>query len=124
MRAVHPMAKTPLPADQEMRQLNVKVPPEDANFVQEVLRPALGFPYNAEAVREVISQLRTWFRLPVYVVDVLKKDAEAQKLHILDYLQMLLHKRYEDLAAEGRERGTPSPRASAASPASSKSAKR
>ena len=118
MRAVHEMAKTPLPADQEMRQLNVKVPPEDANFVQEVLRPALGFPYNAEAVREVISQLRTWFRLPVYVVDVLKKDAESQKLHILDYLQMLLHKRYEDLAAEGRERGTVSPRASCLPPPS------
>ena len=124
MRAVHEMAKTPLPADQEMRQLNVKVPPEDANFVQEVLRPALGFPYNAEAVREVISQLRTWFRLPVYVVDVLKKDAESQKLHILDYLQMLLHKRYEDLAAEGRERGSGAPRASSASPTSSKSTKR
>jgi hypothetical protein len=124
MRAVLEMAKTPLPADQEMRQLNVKVPPEDANFVQEVLRPALGFPYNAEAVREVISQLRTWFRLPVYLVDVLKKDADAQKLHILDYLQMLLHKRYEDLAAEGRERGSAAPRASSASPTSSKSTKR
>lgn len=115
------MAKTPLPADQEMRQLNVKVPPEDANFVQEVLRPQLGFPYNAEAVREVISQLRTWFRLPVYVVDVLKKDAEAQKLHILDYLQMLLHKRYEDLAAEGRAAGSRTP---SASPTASKSGKR
>src|SRR5450631_4658290 len=121
MRAVHEMAKTPLPADQEMRQLNVKVPPEDANYVQEVLRPQLGFPYNAEAVREVISQLRTWFRLPSYVVDVLKRDAEAQKLHILDYLQMLLHKRYEDLAAEGRERGASAPRGSSATPTPSKS---
>ena len=104
-----PMAKTPMPADQEMRQLNVKVPPEDAHFVQEVLRPALGFPYNAEAVREVISQLRTWFRLPAYVVERLKKDAAAQKLHFLDYLQMLLHKRYEELAAEDRQRGAASP---------------
>ncbi len=107
-----------------MRQLNVKVPPEDANFVQEVLRPQLGFPYNAEAVREVISQLRTWFRLPGYVVDVLKKDADAHKLHILDYLQMLLHKRYEDLAAEGRERGPSASRASAPSATPSKSGRR
>ncbi len=121
MGAVHAMAKTPLPADQEMRQLNVKVPPEDANFVQEVLRPQLGFPYNAEAVREVISQLRTWFRLPSYVVDVLKKDAESQKLHILDYLQMLLHKRYEDLATEGRERPPPRP---SSTPSSSKAGRR
>ncbi|MGO9829686.1 MAG: hypothetical protein ACLPJH_06060 [Myxococcaceae bacterium] len=122
MSAVHEMAKTPLPADQEMRQLNVKVPPEDANFVQEVLRPQLGFPYNAEAVREVISQLRTWFRLPSYVVDVLKRDAESQKLHILNYLQMLLHKRYEDLAQEGRER--PPPRTATPPPSPSKSGRR
>ena len=99
------MAKTPMPADQEMRQLNVKVPPEDAHFVQEVLRPALGFPYNAEAVREVISQLRTWFRLPAYVVDLLKRDAAAQGLNILQYLQMLLHRRYEELAAGERGHG-------------------
>ena len=121
MCGVEEMAKTPLPADQEMRQLNVKVPPEDANFVQEVLRPQLGFPYNAEAVREVISQLRTWFRLPSYVVEVLKKDAEAQKLHVLDYLQMLLHKRYEELAAEGR---APSSRGSTPSSTPSKSGRR
>jgi hypothetical protein len=118
MGAVHEMAKTPLPADQEMRQLNVKVPPEDANYVQEVLRPQLGFPYNAEAVREVISQLRTWFRLPGYVVEVLKKDADAQGLHILDYLQMLMHKRYESLAAEGRERASTAPRGSTPTPSS------
>jgi hypothetical protein len=124
MGVVYEMAKTPLPADQEMRQLNVKVPPEDANFVQEVLRPQLGFPYNAEAVREVISQLRTWFRLPVYVVDVLKKDADTQKLHILDYIQMLMHKRYEDLAAEGRERGSTAPRATAPPSATTKSGRR
>ncbi len=99
------MAKTPMPADQEMRQLNVKVPPEDAHFVQEVLRPALGFPYNAEAVREVISQLRTWFRLPAYVVELLRRDAAAQGLNILEYLQMLLHRRYEELAKGERPQG-------------------
>ena len=116
------MTKSRVSADQEMRQLNLKVPAEDSEFVQQVLRPQLGFPYNAEAVREVISQLRTWFRLPSYVVDVLKKDAEAQKLHILNYLQMLLHKRYEELAAEGRER--PPPRTSTPSSTPSKSGRR
>jgi hypothetical protein len=99
------MAKTPMPVDQEMRQLNVKVPPEDAHFVQEVLRPTLGFPYNAEAVREVISQLRTWFRLPAYVVELLQRDAAALGLNILQYLQMLLHRRYEELAAGEQQRG-------------------
>jgi hypothetical protein len=95
------LTKSPIPADQEMRQLNVKVPPEDSEYVQEVLRPQLGFPYNAEAVREVISQLRTWFNLPAYVVEALKNNAETEGLHTLDYLQMLLLKRYESLVAEG-----------------------
>lgn len=66
-----------------------------------MLRPRLGVAYNAEAIREVISQLRTWFRLPANVAEALKKDADAHQLHTLDYLQMLLHKRYESLAAEG-----------------------
>lgn len=72
-------------------------------------------------MRQVLAQLRTWFRLPAYVVDRLKKDAAAQKLHLLEYLQMLLHKRYEELVAEDREVRTPgtqgpAPRATAPKP--------
>jgi hypothetical protein len=94
------MAKSRVTADQGMRQLNVKLAPEDSEFVQAVLRPWLGVAYNAEAVREVISQLRTWFRLPANVVEALKQDADAHEPHSIDYLQMLLHKRYESLSAE------------------------
>ena len=61
------MAKSRITDEQGMRQLNVKLPPEDSEFVQNVLRPQLNVPYNADALREVISQLRTWFRLPAYV---------------------------------------------------------
>jgi hypothetical protein len=82
---------------------------EDLYFLQEELKPAFGVSYNAEAMRQLLAQLRTWFRLPAYVVDRLKKDAASQKLHLLDYLQMLLHKRYEELAGEDRQRGTPAP---------------
>jgi predicted DNA binding CopG/RHH family protein len=104
------MGKTPLPQDEALQPLNVKVPSEDMYFLQEELKPALGVSYNAEAMRQVLVQLRTWFRLPAYVVDRLKKDASAQKLHLLEYLQMLLHKRYEELMAQERERGpTPHP---------------
>lgn len=92
-----PMPKTSLSAEHEMRQLNVKLAPEDASFVQEGLRQQLGVPYNAEAVREVIAQLRIWFRLPAYVVARLKWDADVQKLHLVAYLQMLLLRRYEEL---------------------------
>jgi hypothetical protein len=77
--------------------LNVKVPSEDLYFVQEVLKPALGVSYNAEAVREVLVQLRTCFRLPQYVVDVLGAEMKAKKLNILGYVQELLLRRYETL---------------------------
>jgi hypothetical protein len=95
------MRKSRITDEQGMRQLNVKLPREDSEFLQEVLRPQLNLPYNAEAVRELISQLRTWFRLPAYVVEALKKDADAQRLHTLGYLQMLLHKRYHLLVSGG-----------------------
>jgi hypothetical protein len=91
--------KSRVTADQEMRQLNVKLAREDSEFVQDVLRPQLGLPYNAEAVRELIARLRTWFYLPVPVVRTLEKDAELHIVHIVAYLQMLLHQRYESLVA-------------------------
>ena len=84
------MGRTPLPKDEALQPLNVKVPSEDLYFVQEILKPALGVSYNAEAVREVLVQLRTCFRLPQYVVDVLEAEMKAKKLNILGYVQELL----------------------------------
>ena len=91
------MGRTPLPKDEALQPLNVKVPSEDLYFVQEVLRPMLGVSYNAEAVREVLVQLRTCFRLPRYVVDVLDAKMKAKKVNILGYVQELLLRRYETL---------------------------
>ena len=45
------MGRTPLPKDEALQPLNVKVPSEDLSFVQEVLKPAMGVSYNADAVR-------------------------------------------------------------------------
>ena len=89
------VGRTPLPKDEALQPLNAKVPSEDLYFVQEVLKPALGVSYNAEAVREVLVQLRTCFRLPKYVVDVLEEEMKAKKLNILGYVQELLLRRYE-----------------------------
>ena len=91
------VGRTPLPKEEALQPLNVKVPSEDLYFVQEVLKPALGVSYNAEAVREVLVQLRTCFRLPQYVVDVLEAEMKARKLNILGYVQELLLRRYESL---------------------------
>jgi len=91
------MGRTPLPKDEALQPLNVKVPSEDLYFVQEVLKPALGASYSAEAVREVLVQFRTCFRLPRYVVDVLEAEMKARKLNILGYVQELLLRRYEEI---------------------------
>jgi len=91
------IGRTPLPEDEALKPLNVKVPSEDLYFVQEVLKPALGVSYNAEAVREVLVQLRTCFRLPRYVVEALEAEMKAKKLNILGYVQELLLRRYEAL---------------------------
>jgi hypothetical protein len=99
------MAKTPIPPEQETRQLNVKLAPEDLDYLQRILRPALGLPYDAETVREVTARLRTWFRLPAHVSSVLKTDADCRELHLLTYLQMVLHRRYEELS-DGGEYGS------------------
>jgi hypothetical protein len=99
------MAKTPIPPEQETRQLNVKLAPEDLDYLQRILRPALGLPYDAETVREVIARLRTWFRLPAHVSTPLKKDADSRELHLLTFLQMLLHRRYEELSDGGGHGG-------------------
>jgi hypothetical protein len=96
------VGRTPLPKDEALQPLNVKVPSEDLYFVQEVLRPALGVSYSAEAVREVLVQLRTCFRLPQSVVEVLEADRKARKLHLLGYLQELLLQRYEAIRDQAR----------------------
>jgi hypothetical protein len=97
------VGRTPLPKDEALQPLNVKVPSEDLYFVQQVLRPALGVSYNAEAVRELLVQLRTCFRLPRYVVDVLEAEMKAKQVNILGYVQELLLRRYEAI----RDRPTP-----------------
>lgn len=72
-------------ADQEMRQFNVKLAPEGSEFVQDVLRPQLGLPYNngEAAPRTECSAPHTWFYLPVPAVRALEQDAELHKVHIL-----------------------------------------
>jgi hypothetical protein len=62
--------------------------------------PALGVSYNAEAVREILVQLRTFFRLPQSVVAILERDMKSKRLSVLGYVQELLLRRYEALRDE------------------------
>jgi hypothetical protein len=93
------MGRRPLAPEQQPSLLQMRMPPVDAEYAHEVLRPQLGARYTAEAVRQVLFMLRTWFHLPAHVVEVFKRDARRQRLHLLAYLQMLLHRRHEELSA-------------------------
>ena len=42
-----------------------------------------------------LVQIRTCFRLPQYVVDLLEAEMKAKKLNSLGYVQELLLRRYE-----------------------------
>ena len=83
-------------AERSELQLHIPLVQEDTFFVQEELRSAIGAPYNAAAVVDVLSRFRTWFHLPHHVVGALKRDAGSQ--HLVSYLQTLLHRRYEQLS--------------------------
>jgi len=101
------MGRRPLAPEQQPWLLQMRMPPVDAEYAHEVLRPELGAPYTAEAIRQVLFMLRTWFHLPAPVVEVLKRDARRQTLHVLAYLKVLLHRRYEELSMVSARRRRP-----------------
>ncbi len=55
---------------------------------------------NAEALRDVIRNLRTCFGLPAFMVDRLERDRKERGLSLMDYLKELLAMRYQELPRE------------------------
>jgi len=72
-----------------------------------VLREPGGHPSTtAEIIREAVDQLAGWFQLPRYQAERLQKEMAARGLHIIEYVQETLARRYETLAdAAADERG-------------------
>jgi hypothetical protein len=56
----------------------------------------------ATALRGLLATVRTWGHLPAPVVQRLKRDAKAMGLGPLEYVQMALHRRYQELAKSDR----------------------
>ena len=54
------------------------------------------------ALREVLEQFQSWFRLPVSMRERLKKDVAERKVNILRYLQELMARHLKRL---GRRSG-------------------
>ena len=63
---------------------------------------------NAEALRDVIRNLRTRFGLPAFMVDRLERDRKERRLSLMDYIKELLALRYQQLPTEPLSRGSTS----------------
>jgi|GEM_PF-5132184 len=61
---------------------------------------------NAEALRDIIKNLRTRFGLPAFMLDRLERDRKERGLNLIDYIKELLALRYQELAREPIRRGS------------------
>ena len=78
----------------EFIQITVKLPPKTLSFVR---KRAEEIGSQAEAVREAIEAVHTFFGLPDLMANALREDAKRQGKDDLGYVRELLAKRYQDL---------------------------
>ena len=87
------------PAERVDLSFTLRLPPDDMKFLEE-RRKELEANANAEALRDVIRNLRTCFGLPAFMVDRLERDRKERGLNLMDYLKELLAIRYQELPRE------------------------
>src|SRR6266851_8107493 len=87
------------PAERVDLSFTLRLPPDDMKFLEE-RRKELEANANAEALRDVIRNLRTCFGLPAFMVDRLERDRKERGLSLMDYLKELLAMRYQELPRE------------------------
>jgi hypothetical protein len=98
------MPRPPTDPDKKMLNFSVNLLPDERLYVEE-LKQALDKQHAGEAVRELIKNLKTFFGLPAYQVEVLQKDMASRKHNWVTYLQELLARRYELLQQEPKPKG-------------------
>jgi len=103
-------------SNKNLLQFTVKLTPAQLKYLDD-LAEALGLSTQRSALREVLEQFQTWFRLPVSMREALKKDVAHRRVSILRYLQELMAHHSEELAKEppsARRAHTPKGRPNAA----------
>jgi len=80
---------------------SVKLSPADMAYLGR-FKAELSHVAISEAVRDIIAAFRTTFGLPPYQVKQLHEDMAARKLNLIQYLQELLARRYEEISTEVR----------------------
>src|SRR5438552_2253757 len=96
-----------IPAEAEaLEPFAIRLAPVLLAYADE-LKPQLKMSTTADVIREVVGQLQRWFDLPRYQAERLQQEMNARRLHILEYVQETLARRYEALrddSAGQRER--------------------
>ena len=87
------------PPDLKDINFSVKLSPEDMKYLDET-KTAWGKTAIADVVREAVLAMRTLYSLPAYQAERLRQDMQARNLNLIQYVQELLARRYEELAKE------------------------
>lgn len=98
------MPRPPTDPDKKMLNFSVNMLPDERAYVEE-LKEALDKAHAGEALRELVRGLKTFFGLPAYQVEVLRKDMASRKHNWMTYIQELLARRYELIQQEGKAKG-------------------
>src|SRR5437764_2003357 len=93
------MVQTPSSSNKNLVNFTLKLAPSDLEYL-ESLAPALGASSQQSVLREVMEQFQSWFRLPVYQREALQKDMAGRKANVLQYIQELLARHYEEVAKD------------------------
>src|SRR6185436_5803237 len=80
-------------------QFTVKLTSGQLKYLDD-LAEVRGLSTQRSALRELLEQFQTWFRLPVSMREALKKDVADRRVNILRYLPELMARHYEELAKE------------------------
>jgi hypothetical protein len=92
------------PAERVDLSFTTRLSTEDMKFLED-RKKELDANANAEALRDVIRNLRTCFGLPAFMVERLDRDRKERDLSFMDYIKELFALRYQDLAKEPPSRG-------------------
>jgi hypothetical protein len=87
------------PAERVDLSFTLRLPMDDMKFLEE-RRKELEANANAEALRDVIKNLRTRFGLPAFMVERLEHDRKQRGLNLMDYIKELLALRYQEISKE------------------------
>jgi len=102
--AKRPPARS-IPAEAEaLEPFAIRIAPVLLAYADE-LQPQLKMSTTADVIREVVGQLQGWFQLPRYQADRLQQEMAARRLHIIEYVQEVLARRYEALRDDSNQRG-------------------